>query len=153
MEVGILITIKPFFMRVFFLSDLDLEKIKAKKLKKMQEQMRQNEVKQLEIEANDENFQKEVIEKSSSVPVVVDFWATWCTPCLMLGPSLEKLAKKFGGKFVLAKVNVDQSPRVSAKYAISSIPAVKMFKDGKVVDEFIGAIPESAVGQWLAKNI
>ena len=135
------------------MSDLDVEKIKAEKLRKMQEQMRQNEVKKLEIEVNDENFQKEVIEKSDNVPVVVDFWASWCAPCLMLGPSLEKLAKKFNGKFVLAKLNVDQGPGVSTKYAISSIPAVKMFKNGKVVDEFIGSMPEPAVEQWLHKNI
>ena len=133
--------------------DLDVKKIKAEKLRKMQEQMRQNEVKKMEIEVNDENFQKEVIDKSNSVPVVVDFWATWCSPCLMLGPILEKLTKKFDGKFVLAKANVDQCPGVSTKYAISSIPAVKMFKNGKVVDEFIGAVPEPAVEQWLKKNL
>ena len=135
------------------MSDPDVEKIKAEKLRKMQEQMRQNEVKKVEIEVNDENFQKEVIDKSNSVPVVVDFWATWCAPCLMLGPSLEKLAKKFNGKFVLAKLNVDENHVVSAKYAISSIPAVKIFKNGKVADEFIGALPEATVEQWLSKNI
>ncbi len=135
------------------MSDLDVEKIKAEKLRKMQEKMRQNEVKKLEIEVNDENFQKEVIEKSSSVPVAVDFWATWCAPCLTLGPTLEKLAKAFDGKFVLAKANVDKSRTASAKYAVSCIPVVKMFKDGKVVDEFVGALPEAVVEQWLRKNI
>ncbi len=107
----------------------------------------------MKIEVNDENFQKEVIDKSGKVPVVVDFWATWCMPCLMLGPILEKLAKEFEGKFVLAKVNVDESRAASEKYAISSIPAVKIFKDGKVADEFIGALPEAMVKQWLRKNI
>ncbi len=133
--------------------DSNVEKIKAEKLRKMQEQMRQSEVKKLEIEVNDGNFQKEVIQKSFSVPIVVDFWATWCTPCLMLSPILEKLAKKFKGTFVLAKANVDESRAVSTKYAISSIPAVKMFKNGKITNEFIGALPETAVEQWLRKNI
>jgi len=135
------------------LSDLDVERIKAEKLRKMQEQMHQNEVKKVEIEVNDENFQKEVIDKSRNVPVVVDFWATWCAPCLTLSPTLEKLAKKFNGKFVLAKANVDESKAASTKYAISCIPAVKMFKNGKVTNEFIGALPEAAVEQWLRKNI
>jgi len=135
------------------LLNLDIEKIRAEKLRKMQEQMQKNEVKKLEIKVDDRNFEKEVIEKSNSVPVVVDFWATWCAPCLMLSPTLEKLVKKYNGKFVLAKLNVDEGRVASAKYAISSIPAVKMFKGGTVVDEFIGAVPEPVVEQWINKNI
>ncbi len=152
MEVGIIITTKTFLESVF-LPDSDVERIKAAKLRKMREQMRQSEVKKLEIEVNDGNYQKEVIEKSKNVPVAVDLWATWCMPCLELSPILEKLAKKFNGKFVLAKANVDESRAASAKYAISCIPAVKMFKNGKVTDEFIGALPEPTVEQWLRKNI
>jgi len=135
------------------LSDLEVEKIKAEKLRKMQEQMQQSEVKKLEIKVNDENFEKEVIKKSFSVPVVVDFWATWCMPCLTLSPILEKLAKKFNGKFVLAKANVDETRAESTKYNISAIPAVKVFKNGKVTNEFLGALPEPTVEQWLNKNI
>jgi len=119
----------------------------------MQEQMRQSEVKKVDIEVNDENFQKDVIKKSFSVPVVVDFWATWCMPCLTLSPILEKLAKKFNGKFVLAKANVDETRAASTKYAISAIPAVKVFKNGEVTGEFVGAVPEASVEQWLHKNI
>ncbi len=135
------------------MSDPDAEKIKAERLSKMQEEFGKKRAKKLEIEVNDVNFETEVIEKSGSIPVVVDFWATWCAPCLMLSPTLEKLAKEFEGKFVLAKVNVDESPAISRKYAISSIPAVKMFKNGKVTNEFIGALPEPTVEQWLYKNI
>ena len=82
-----------------FLSDPDAEKIKAERLSKMQEEFGKKRAKKLEIEVNDVNFETEVIEKSGSIPVVVDFWATWCAPCLMLSPTLEKLAKEFEGKF------------------------------------------------------
>ncbi|RLJ05421.1 MAG: thioredoxin [Candidatus Aenigmatarchaeota archaeon] len=105
------------------------------------------------IEVTDNDFQEKVVELSERLPVVVDFWAVWCTPCLLLGPVLEKLADEYDGKFILAKVNVDQSPATSQKYGIMSIPSVKMFKNGKIVDEFVGALPEPAVRQWLDKNL
>ncbi len=107
----------------------------------------------MEIIVTDDNFEKEVIEKSKEVPVIVDYWATWCTPCLMLGPTLEKLAKEFEGKVILAKLNVDENPVTSQTYAVMSIPSVKMFKDGKIADEFVGALPEEMVRNWLEKNI
>ena len=107
----------------------------------------------MEIEANDANFAKEVLEKSEKIPVVVDFWASWCMPCQMLKPIMEKLAKEMNGKFVLAKLNVDENPAKSSEYGISGIPAVKMFKKGKVVAEFVGAMPEQAVKIWLQKNL
>ncbi len=105
------------------------------------------------IEVKDNDFDENVIRQSEKVPVVVDFWATWCAPCLRLGPTLENLADEYKGKFILAKLNVDEGQVVSQKYGIMSIPSVKMFKDGKVVDEFIGALPESNVRAWLSKNI
>ena len=107
----------------------------------------------MEIDANDSNFEKEILEKSKELPVVVDFWAEWCMPCTMLKPVLEKIAKEYEGKFLLAKLNVDENPGSSAKFGVSSIPAVKMFKDGKIVGEFVGALPEETVKQWLDKNI
>lgn len=107
----------------------------------------------MEITVNDNNFEKEVIEKSKEIAVVVDYWAPWCAPCLTLGPIIERLIKEHQGKFILAKINVDENPIISQKYEIRSIPNVKMFKNGKLVDGFIGAIPESQIRNWIEKNI
>ncbi len=130
--------------------DDELERLKKEKIKKL---MEENGNARTEIEVNDSNFEGEVIEKSREIPVVVDFWAQWCRPCLMLGPILEKLANENGRKFVLAKVNVDGAQVTSQKYGIMSIPNVKLFKDGKIVDEFLGAYPEDFVRGWLDKNL
>lgn len=99
------------------------------------------------------DFQKEVIEASFEKPVLVDFWAPWCGPCRVLGPVLEKLAGEEADRWTLAKVNTDQSQEVSMQYGIRGIPAVKLFVDGKVVNEFTGALPEHMVKKWLAEAI
>ena len=97
------------------------------------------------IETSDENFQENVIETSKKISVVVDLWASWCMPCTLLGPILEKLEKEYQGKFLLAKLNVDKNPKIAEFYKIMSIPTVKMFKNGKLTDGFIGAMSESLV--------
>jgi putative thioredoxin len=101
------------------------------------------------IEATGSNFQKDVIERSRAVPVVVDFWATWCGPCRMLSPVLEKLAREYDGRFVLAKVDSDRESGLAAQFGVRSIPAVFGVRDGTVVDGFIGVQPESVIRTWL----
>lgn len=107
----------------------------------------------MEIDVTDVNFEKEVIEKSKTTPVLVDFWASWCGPCMMLKPTLEKLAGEFEGKMILAKAATDENSDAAGKFGVMSIPSVKLFKDGKVVDEFVGAQPEATIRQWLNQKL
>jgi putative thioredoxin len=100
-----------------------------------------------------DDFDKDVIERSYRMPVLVDFWAAWCGPCRVLGPVLEKLAEESNDSWTLAKLNTDKHPELSARYGIRSIPNVKLFVDGKVVDGFIGALPENMVRGWLIKAL
>jgi putative thioredoxin len=103
------------------------------------------------IDVTRETFEREVIEQSHERPVVVDFWAEWCAPCRTLGPVLEKLAGEFAGKFVLAKADSEALPEVAAEFGVRSIPAVFGVRDGRIVDAFVGALPESSIRAWLER--
>lgn len=96
-----------------------------------------------------QEFGQEVLQRSNEVPVVVDFWATWCGPCRTLGPMLEQAATDYGGRFELVKVDVDQNQALAQQFGIQSIPTVVAFKDGKPVSQFMGAIPEPQLREFI----
>jgi putative thioredoxin len=99
----------------------------------------------MSVDVTEATFEADVVERSRQVPVVVDFWAEWCGPCKQLTPALEKAEAARGGKVVLAKVDVDSNQRLAAAFQVQGIPAVKAFRDAKVVDEFVGALPPAKV--------
>ena len=103
------------------------------------------------VDVTDATFEEEVLRRSSEVPVVVDLWAPWCGPCRTLGPIIEKVVDATEGAVALAKVNLDENPAIAGSFQVQSIPAVFALKDGKVVDGFIGALPETAVAEFVAK--
>lgn len=105
------------------------------------------------IEANELNFDYEVISFSKNTPVLVDFWAEWCQPCKIIGPMLEKIVSESGSNLRLAKVNIDANPNLAIQYNVRSIPTIKAFIDGHVVSEFVGVLPEVKIREFIAKLV
>ena len=105
----------------------------------------------MEVKVNDANFKEEVLE--SDIPALVDFWAEWCGPCLMVAPVLKEIAKEYKGKLKVCKVNVDEAPNTASKYGVMSIPTLAIFKNGKVVDKVVGALPKTELEPKIKKHI
>jgi thioredoxin len=102
-------------------------------------------------EFTDANFQQEVL--NSDIPVLIDFWAVWCGPCKMIAPFIEEIAKDYEGKVKVGKVDVDNNPNISMQYGIRSIPTLLFFRDGKVVDQIMGAVPKNAITSKLDSQL
>jgi len=101
-------------------------------------------------ETSDNNFQKDVME--SAKPVLVDFWAPWCGPCRQLSPIVDEVAKEFADKLEVFKCNIDENPEVPSKFMVRGIPTLMLFKEGKLVDTKVGALPKSALIEWVKNN-
>lgn len=104
------------------------------------------------VEVTRKNYD-ELMQASFKVPVLMDFWAGWCQPCQVLMPVLARLAEEYQGKFLLAKLDTEENQEIAARFGVRSIPTVKLFKDGQPIDEFMGALPEKAVREFLDKHI
>lgn len=105
----------------------------------------------MEINLTEENFEAEVLK--SEKPVMVDFWAPWCGPCNMVAPVLEEIANEYQGKLKIGKLNVDEAPGIASQYGVMSIPALKLFKSGKVVEEIIGAVPKESLEEMIKPHV
>lgn len=105
------------------------------------------------LDVSTDTFEREVIDRSRTIPVLVDFWATWCGPCRTLSPVLEKIARDMAGRIVLAKIDVDQNAELASAFQVQSIPMVVLMKDGHAVDGFVGAKPEAEIRQLIGKYV
>ena len=99
------------------------------------------------VKVDNKNFKSEVLD--SNVPVVVDFWAEWCGPCKMIGPSLEEISGEMAGKVKIAKLNIDENPELGAQFGVRSIPTLLMFKSGEIASNLVGAAPKSRLNDWI----
>ena len=105
------------------------------------------------IDISQDQFLEEVIEKSKTTPVIVDFWAPWCGPCRMVAPVVEEISKDFEGKIKVFKLNTDENPNVASQYGIRSIPTLMIFKGGQKVDTVVGAVPKATLSSTLSKHL
>lgn len=105
------------------------------------------------FEIDESNYAQIVLQGSHQVPILVDFWATWCQPCQVLMPLLAKLAEEYNGRFVLAKINTEEQQAIAAQFGIRSIPTVKLFRNGEPIDEFLGALPEAEIRAFLDRHL
>ena len=105
------------------------------------------------MDVTTETFERDVIERSHELPVVVDFWAAWCGPCRALGPAIEAEVEKRSGRLELAKLNVDAEPVIAGRYGIQSIPTVAVFRNGEVVTGFVGAYPAATIGRFFDEQV
>ncbi len=103
------------------------------------------------LHVNDGNFSAEVLQ--AGLPVLVDFWATWCGPCRSIGPLIEELAKEFAGRVKVTKINVDENPATPSQYGVRGIPTLILFKDGKVLDQIVGAVPKARLTALIEKAL
>ena len=103
------------------------------------------------LQVNDKNFTAEVLQ--SDIPVLVDFWATWCGPCRAISPIVEDLAKEFSGRVKITKLNVDENPSTPSQYGVRGIPALILFKEGKVLDQIVGSVPKARLKALIEKAL
>ncbi|MGQ9508368.1 MAG: thioredoxin [Thermodesulfobacteriota bacterium] len=109
------------------------------------------ETKSFLVHVNDRNFSSEVLQ--SNIPVLVDFWATWCGPCQAISPIVEELAQEFVGRVKVTKLNVDENPMTPSQYGVRGIPTLILFKDGRVIDQIIGSVPKSRLKAMIEKAL
>lgn len=129
----------------------ELEKIRQKKLKELSGQKERKEKNfNAPVKGSDDNFDEMI---NSNPLVLVDFWAEWCGPCKMIAPVIDALAKDYAGKILVLKINVDECPQTASRFGIMSIPTVSIFKDGKIADNIVGAVPKTVLESKLNKYL